>query len=83
MLREEVSHVLRTPLTTVKGVLHLLATDRLRHVTIDEQAEMIHGAWRQALVLEEVVGRIESLFHSGPDTEEATVIAVEGDTETR
>lgn len=76
MLREEVSHELRTPLTTVKGVLQLLVSGRL-HASSDGAREIVAGAWRQALLLEEVVGRVEALFHDRPQVEEAVVIAVE------
>lgn len=77
MDREEVAHELRTPMTTIKGVLRLLTVGRLAEFSPEDAADLLDRAWQQVRKMEEVIGEVEAQFGSSADTEEAIVICEE------
>ena len=74
MDREEVEHQLRTPLTTIKGVLRLLSTGRLAESSPKDATDLMDRAWKQLIKLEQVVKAVEDQFLSRTDDETATVL---------
>ena len=74
MDREEVEHQLRTPLTTIKGVLRLLSTGRLAESSPKDATDLMDRAWQQLIKLEQVVKAVEGQFLSRTDGETATVL---------
>lgn len=72
MHRDEVRHLLRTPLTVVKGVLRLLQLER-ESLPEDVRAELIERANLQVLRLERAVEHVERHFS---DAAEYDVIVV-------
>lgn len=62
MHRDEVRHVLRTPLTVVKGVLRLLEQSRGTPLPDSLKAELIERANAQVEILERAIEDVERQF---------------------
>ena len=74
MDRDQVAHDLRTPMTTIKGVLRLLASGRFALFAPDDAADLLERAWQQVRRLEDVVRNVEAEFAMRPDAETAVVL---------
>ncbi|MFP5353492.1 MAG: hypothetical protein ACLGIB_13125 [Actinomycetota bacterium] len=73
MHRDEVRHILRTPLTVVKGVLRLLEVPRVTPLPEKLKVELIQRANAQVETLERAIEGVELHF---PDSEEYDVIVL-------
>lgn len=62
MHRDEVRHVLRTPLTVVKGVLRLLEQTRDTPLPDQVKSELIERANAQVKILERAIEDVEQQF---------------------
>ena len=62
MHRDEVRHVLRTPLTVVKGVLRLLEQTRETPLPDQVKIELIERANAQVKILERAIEDVEQQF---------------------